>query len=65
MGGCLMRIVSGTATAIAVLAVLLWLLNSPESVANLIGLGFGLAARIADAFGLFMNQMVAEIDGFI
>ncbi|GAA1454219.1 hypothetical protein [Nocardiopsis tropica] len=59
--GCLGRIVA----ALGALALILWLLNYPESVANLFGFGFDLAAKGGDSFGVFMNRMVAELDGLI
>ena len=59
--GCLGRIVS----ALAILAVGLWMLNSPESVASLFGFGFDLAATGGNSFGQFMDSMVAELNGLI
>ena len=63
MGGCLMRTLYSAGTVIVILAVALWLLNSPESAAGLIGLGFDLAAKVGDSFGVFMNHIVADVDG--
>ncbi|MFJ9558346.1 hypothetical protein ACIRPH_31450 [Nocardiopsis sp. NPDC101807] len=59
--GCLGRIV----TWIVIIAVGLWVLRYPESLAGLFGVGLDLASGGGDSFGRFMTAMVAELDGLI
>lgn len=56
--GCLAKIIP----AAVVLALVLWFLQSPESVANLITAAIGLVESGADSFGRFMNTIVPSLE---
>lgn len=59
MPGCLARIIP----VAVVLAIVLWFLQSPESVAGLITAGLNLIGSGADSFGRFMNALIPSIEG--
>lgn len=45
------------------LAIILWFLQSPESVAGLITAGLNLIGSGADSIGRFMSALVPSIEG--
>lgn len=59
MQGCLARIIP----VAIVLALILWFLRYPESVAGLITAGVDLIGSGADSFGRFMAALVPSIEG--
>ena len=56
--GCLARLIP----VAIILALLLWFLRSPESVAGLITAGVDLIGSGADSFGRFMNALVPTFE---
>lgn len=48
-----------------ILAVVLWVLKYPESVAGLVGTGLDLVVAGAESLGRLMNALVGEVNGLI
>ncbi|WP_344175704.1 hypothetical protein [Nocardiopsis sp. CA-288880] len=48
-----------------IVAVILWILRHPESVAGLAGAAIGLVVDGGDAIGTLVTALTAEVDGLI
>ncbi|GAA0972872.1 hypothetical protein Q7689_00015 [Nocardiopsis tropica] len=59
--GCLMQLITWG----FIVAVILWILRHPESVAGLAGAAIGLVVDGGDAIGTLVTALTAEVDGLI